>query len=178
MSVSGCVNIPGEIPKMRNPLVVLSAACVLWPGLACAQTSPSWTQLSLSTCRVEEFLAANPEHDGRGVVIAVMDTGVDPSIPGLTRTPDGEIKVIDAQDFSGQGDIELHRVRLDAETGTLVDYDDDGSPIHYTLPASCPPAAARSGVSGWERLTKGGSSTLTCPTSTTTAAPTTSSRSV
>ena len=120
---------------MRSRLVVLSAGFVLWPGLACAQTSPSWTQLSLSTCRVEEFLAANPEHDGRGVVIAVMDTGVDPSIPGLTRTPDGEVKVIDVQDFSGQGDVELHRARLDAETGALVDYDEDGSPIHYTLPA-------------------------------------------
>jgi tripeptidyl-peptidase-2 len=69
-----------------------------------------------------------------------MDTGVDPSIPGLTRTPDGEVKVIDLQDFTGEGDLELHRVRLDEQEGKLVDYDDEGSPIHYTPPAL--PAAA------------------------------------
>jgi len=120
---------------MRSRIVLFIAGLTLWPGFACAQTSPGWTQLSISTCRVDEFLAANPERDGRGVVIAVLDTGVDPSIPGLTHTPDGEVKVIDVQDFSGQGDIELHRVRLDAEKGTLVDYGDNGSPIHYSLPA-------------------------------------------
>ena len=112
---------------------VISGACV-----AGAQTSTTWTQLSLSTCRVDEFLAANPQSDGRGVVVAVLDTGVDPSIPGLTRTPDGEVKVIDVQDFSGQGDIDLHRVRIDDQTGKLVDYDDDGSPIHYE-PPTLPP---------------------------------------
>ena len=66
--------------------------------------------------------------------MAVLDTGVDPSIPGLTNTPDGSVKVVDLQDFTGQGDIELHRVRLDEKQGTLVNYDDEGSPIHYTLP--------------------------------------------
>ena len=63
----------------------------LAPGAACAQAEPSWTQLSLSTCQVDRFLAAHPESDGRGVVIAVLDTGVDPSIPGLTLTPGGEV---------------------------------------------------------------------------------------
>ena len=107
---------------------------VLAPCVACAQTSPTWTQLSLSTCRVDEFLTANPTSDGRGVVIAVLDTGVDPSIPGLTRTSDGEVKVVDVQDFTGQGDVELHRVRFEEQQGKLVDYDEDGSPIHYEPP--------------------------------------------
>ncbi|MFH0981787.1 MAG: S8 family serine peptidase, partial [Planctomycetota bacterium] len=126
---------------MRSRIVVLWAGLAVWPNLSCAQTSPSWTQLSLSTCRVNEFLAAHPDHDGRGVVIAVMDTGVDPSVFGLTHTPDGAVKVIDVQDFTGQGDVELHRVQRDAEQGTLVDPDDDGSPIHYTLPALPPETA-------------------------------------
>ena len=120
---------------MRSRIVLLLTGFTLWAGPACAQSPPSWTQLPVSTCRVDEFLAASPEHDGRGVVIAVMDTGVDPSIPGLTHTPDGEVKVIDVQDCTGQGDLELHRVRLEPEKGTLVDYDEDGAPIHYTLPA-------------------------------------------
>ena len=119
---------------MRTRTILLFTALVLGSGLTCALAAPGWTQLSMSTCRVDDFLAANPERDGRGVVIAVLDTGVDPSIPGLTRTSNGEVKVIDVQDFSGQGDVELHRVRLDAEKGTLVDFDDDGAPIHYALP--------------------------------------------
>jgi len=112
-------------------LLVIASGC----SSASAQPAHPWTQLSLSTCRVDEFLAANPKSDGRGVVVAVLDTGVDPSIPGLMRTPDGAVKVVDVQDFSGQGDIELHRVRLDEETRQVVDYDEEGSPIHYELPA-------------------------------------------
>jgi tripeptidyl-peptidase-2 len=119
---------------MRSHVLFFVAVSSLCFGVAFAQTKPSWTQLSLSTCKVDEFLAAYPNSDGRGVVIAIFDTGVDPSIPGLTRTPDGEVKVIDVQDFTGQGDVELKRVRLDEKEGKLVDYDDEGSPIYYTPP--------------------------------------------
>ncbi len=119
---------------MRNRAFPMLAVLTLCSGFACAQSEPSWTQLSLSTCNVDDFLADHPNSDGRGVVIAIFDTGVDPSIPGLTHTPDGEVKVIDVQDFTGQGDIELQRIRLDEQEGKLVDYDDEGSPIYYTPP--------------------------------------------
>ena len=70
--------------------LVFAVSVVAW-----AQSRSAWTQLSLSTCGVDQFLAANASSDGRGVVIAILDTGVDPGIPGLDRMPDGSAKVID-----------------------------------------------------------------------------------
>ena len=40
-----------------------------------------------------EFLAEHPSWDGRGVVVAVLDTGVDPGAAGLAVTPSGAKKV-------------------------------------------------------------------------------------
>ncbi len=119
---------------MLGHLGVLVVSGSWFVSSGCAQNTPSWTQLSLSTCRVDAFLEERPRSDGRGVVIAVLDTGVDPSIPGLTHTPDGEVKVIDVQDFTGQGDIELHRVNRDEESGNIINYDEEGVPIQYGTP--------------------------------------------
>lgn len=102
--------------------------------ISTAQTKPTWTQLSLSTCGVDKFLAAHPDSDGRGVIIAVLDTGVDPGIPGLTKLPSGDVKMIDVQDFTGDGDVELEWIGRDGETGKLVRRDEDGTPTEYTPP--------------------------------------------
>lgn len=118
---------------MRRFAVMLLVAGVV-AGVA-EEPKMGWTQLSLSTCRVDEFLKAHPNSDGRGAVIAILDTGVDPSIPGLTVQPDGGPKVIDVQDFTGDGDVALTRIRLDPQLGKLIRHDADGNPVEYTPPS-------------------------------------------
>jgi hypothetical protein len=61
----------------------------------------SQTFLSLRNTGVQNFQQNNPDYDGRGTIILVLDTGVDMGVDGLTKTSTGETKVIDVQDFTG-----------------------------------------------------------------------------
>lgn len=73
----------------------------------------SQTFLSLQQTGVEEFLQKYPEFDGRGTIVLVMDSGVDMGLDGLKKTSTGEIKVIDARDFSRQGNIKYYEADTD-----------------------------------------------------------------
>lgn len=66
--------------------------------------------MALSSTGADDFVAKYPDFDGRGVLIGILDTGIDPSIPGLTKTSTGDPKVLDMRDFSGEGAVPLARV--------------------------------------------------------------------
>lgn len=136
-------SVPPEVRMLRRVAVSSALLALCAPALAQEPApaglprpapAPAWTQLSRATCGVDRFEGAHPERDGRGVVIAVLDTGVDMGIPGLQRTATGEPKVIDVQDFSGQGDVDLAPVRWDSAAGRLVRTAGDGLPESWGPP--------------------------------------------
>lgn len=106
---------------MRQSLPALVA-------LACGALAPAsahgeedyYRLLSRDAVGAAAFTAEHPEWDGRGVVIAVLDTGVDPTVPGLTKTSAGGPKVVEARDFTGEGDVELKKARVETTEGVTV----------------------------------------------------------
>lgn len=62
------------------------------------------------------FLAAHPSWDGRGVLLGILDSGLDAGAPGLDSTSAGRAKVLDLRDFSGEGNIPLAEAALRGDT--------------------------------------------------------------
>lgn len=57
--------------------------------------------------KADKFLEDHPTFDGRGVKVAVFDTGIDPAAVGLSKTTTGEPKILDLIDCTGSGDVKL-----------------------------------------------------------------------
>ena len=106
---------PGRIPPERievppsvtrdEPEPSDSVRPIVPPVVAQAQ---GW--MPLASTGVDDFLRAHPTYDGRGVLIGILDTGIDPGIPGLDRTSTGAPKLLDLRDFSDEGAVPLQRV--------------------------------------------------------------------
>lgn len=63
--------------------------------------------MPLRSTGVDAFRQAYPAADGRGVLIGILDSGIDPGIPGLQVTTTGSPKILDLRDFSGEGRVVL-----------------------------------------------------------------------
>ena len=70
--------------------------------------------MPLASAGVLEFRAAHPTYDGRGVLIAILDSGVDPGVLGLQATTTGAPKLLDLRNFSSEGEVALVPVSADA----------------------------------------------------------------
>ena len=62
-----------------------------------------------------DFLSHNPAFDGRGIIIGILDTGVDVGAIGLQHTTDNKPKVIDVLDCTGSGDVDTSTVLVHVE---------------------------------------------------------------
>lgn len=99
--------------------IVFTASCLL------TAQDTSQTFLSLKNTGVAKFQKDHPEYDGRGTIVLILDTGVDMGVDGLTRTSTGEVKVIDVQDFTGQGDVTFFEADVDESDGQLIFENED-----------------------------------------------------
>lgn len=105
---------------------IYTIALILLTVITLTAQDESQTFLSISNTGVKEFYELYPEYDGRGTIIIILDTGVDIGVEGLTKTSTGEVKFIDVQDFTHQGDVQLFEADVDKEDGkTIFKSDDD-----------------------------------------------------
>jgi len=109
---------------------------IVTASLILAQTAPlpdsPWHFMDTQRIGAYDLLKSHPTFDGRGVIIIICDSGVDMGVQGLLLTSEGKTKVLDAQDFSGQGDIKLQKAKLDStgykpalKTESILLYDFD-----------------------------------------------------
>ena len=68
----------------------------------------------------EAFVASHPTYDGRGVIIGILDSGIDAGVPGLRRTSTGAPKLLDLRDFSGEGVVPLTPLARDTSSTAMI----------------------------------------------------------
>jgi len=114
-ALTACASSKGGITKPAAPKPTPSVKAVPSDGSRAATAQPAVDPamaymlglMPLKSTGVDVFRSLHPTYDGRGVLIAILDSGVDPGVPGLTVTSTGAPKVIELRDFSGEGRVPL-----------------------------------------------------------------------
>ncbi len=103
-------------PLRRPNLVIRPDTTPARPRVAPPEVARERDWLSLRPTGVTTFRQAHPTWDGRGVLIGILDSGIDPSVPGLGTTSTGQRKALDLRDFSGEGRIALAEIKPRGDT--------------------------------------------------------------
>ncbi|MDQ0893161.1 S8 family serine peptidase [Agromyces ramosus] len=83
------------VPDLRTGIAPTRSARDAGPSAPDASTPGANPYLPIDETGATSFVEANPEWDGRGTVVGVLDTGVDVGHPALQKTSDGKPKIID-----------------------------------------------------------------------------------
>lgn len=78
----------------------------------CLPVSQDFTLLPRITPETASFFEKYPQFDGTGITIFIMDTGVEPTVKGLDKNPDGSDKLIDVFDASRTGDTPYRKLKV------------------------------------------------------------------
>ncbi len=114
--IAACASAKGVTkPGLLKPKSPTPASAVPSDGSRAAMPQPAVDPavaymlglMPLKSTGVDIFRALHPTYDGRGVLIAILDSGIDPGVPGLIATSTGAPKVIELRDFSSEGRIPL-----------------------------------------------------------------------
>ncbi len=113
-ALTACASSKG-ITKPAAPKPAAAVAAAPSDGSRAAMAQPAVDPamaymlglMPLKSTGVDVFRSLHPTYDGGGVLIAILDSGVDPGVPGLTVTSTGAPKVIELRDFSAEGRVAL-----------------------------------------------------------------------
>lgn len=98
-------------PERACAFGVVSEACLATPFNRMRHDSAASAfahgLMALNAAGIKRFATDHPTWDGRGVLVAILDSGIDPGIPGLAIAADGSPKVLDLRDFSDEGRVHL-----------------------------------------------------------------------
>ena len=108
MSLSSCYLAIAMHFKFSVILASISLLALIQSDRATAASYEGFLPKKIT--EVEAFLKKHPSFDGRNIKIAVLDSGVDPGAPGLSKTSQGLPKVIDILDATGSGDVDTSAI--------------------------------------------------------------------
>ncbi len=95
---------------------------------------PTQALLPKAETKADSFVAKNPKYDGSGIIVGILDTGVDPGAIGLSSLPNGERKLIHVVDCTGSGDVGMNveTVAVKKDHGWVIEknvFGDEGKEI-------------------------------------------------